>query len=732
MKARNRTGRKTVAKAGRSGLRSRAAVLALLGGLAMTAPLGQPALAQSTLPATLMADRVYIDESGRLIAQGSVEIWHGSVRLTAQRVSYDEQHDSLTLVGPLTISNGPDAVVLADQAQLSPQLQAGVLTSARLVLDQQLQIAAARMERGANGVSQLDSVVASSCPVCASNPTPLWEIRADRVQHDENRGQLSFYRAQFRFAGVPVLYLPRFDVPDPGTDRLRGVLRPEVHMNSTFGLRVAVPYFMPFGDTQDLTVTPMASTSGMVSLGLRYRLARENGGIEIGGQITRDDLIPGQDLRGYAYLRALFELSHDWVLTADLIGASDESYLDTYDINDDPRLHATVTLQRITRDQATRLRALGFYSRRPGDVNATLPNTAVQAEMEQHHGFAGGDLTLSLDASGFWRASDTPGNAGRDVSRAGLGLSWRRSAVLPAGLLATAAVDARVDHVRYQDTVVFTDPVTREAVQGMIEFRWPWARVAPGEAGQVIEPVVQVISSRRTDDVLPNDDHTMPELDEGNLFALRRYAGHDVPDDGSRVNAGLRWARHDPDGWTAEALVGRIWRDGPLYGYSPAHLQPLGRTESHWLLAGRVSNTEGYAMTARFLVSPDNDLSRVETNVAWSTASTDVSTSYLYVPASVTESRPNDLSAWTIDITRRHRNGWATSFGWDYDVGQSLIAAARTGLKFTNECLAFEMSFERLFVTPTNSTADTRFDLSVDLLGIGGRAPSSGGRTCRG
>ena len=393
-KARKSTGLTRVADATLSRLRASVAGASLLAALTLASPL----LAQAPIPATLMADQVYVDSAGRLIAQGSVEIWHGSIRMTAQRVSFDQRHDSLILEGPLTISDGPDTVVLADEAQLAPSLRAGVLTSARLVLDQQLQIAAARMERGTNGVSQLDQVVASSCPVCATNPTPLWEIRADRVQHDENNGQLRFYRTQFRLAGVPIFYAPRLDLPAPGNDRLRGVLRPEVHSDSTFGLRVGVPYFIPFGDTQDLTVTPMASTSGMVSLGLRYRLARSNGGIEIGGQISSDDLIPGKDLRGYGYMRALFHLRNDWVLSADVIGASEASYLDTYDISDDPRLHGHVTLERIRRDHASRVRMLGFYSMRPGDVNETLPNVAVQAETEHHHTVMGGDFSVGLSS----------------------------------------------------------------------------------------------------------------------------------------------------------------------------------------------------------------------------------------------------------------------------------------------------------------------------------------------
>lgn len=683
-----------------------------------------------SLPATLMADQVYVDASGRLIATGAVEIWHGSTRLTARRVVFDQRRDSLQIEGPITISDGPDTLILADAAQLSPSLQAGILTSARLVLDQQLQVAAARIERGTNGVSQLDAVVASSCPVCAADPTPLWEIRAQRVLHDQTSGRLRFERAQFRFAGVPIFYAPRLDLPEPGRTRARGLLRPEVSLDSDLGLAVGLPYFIPLGDSQDVTLTPRASTAGMVSLGFRWRMARANGGIEIGGQISHDDLVT-QNLRGYGYVRALFHLANDWVLTADLRAASDRTYLETYNITDDARLSGHATLERIRRDQAARARVLGFYSLRAADVNDQLPNTAMQAALEQHHALAGGDLTVQVGASAFWRQSSTDGDAGRDVARADLALTWRRSAVIAGGLLVTTALDARVAHVRVADDSAYPDPVTRSAVQGMVEFRWPWAAASAGGARHVVEPVVQLIGARRRGAPLPNDDHTMPELDAGNLFALTRYSGQDAPDDGTRVNAGLHWTRYADSGWTAEALVGRIWRDRPLAGFPAGHVQPLGRDRSDWLLAGRLSLPDGLSWTARVLVDPASTLSRAETNLAWTGGRTEVATRYLYLPASSFEDRTVDLSEWSVDVTRHFTSGWATTVGWDYDVGQSLFATARTGLAYVNECLSFDMTLARHFVTATNPSASTRFDMRIELLGIGGRAPSTGGRTCR-
>ena len=122
-------------------------------------------------------------------------------------VIYDQSSDRLIITGPIVLSDGQGTVILASQAEMSADLTEGLLVSARLVLDQQLQLAAAELRRAGGRYTEMDHVVASSCRVCAGNPTPLWELRATSVVHDQVEQQLYFTNAQLRVAGVPVFYI---------------------------------------------------------------------------------------------------------------------------------------------------------------------------------------------------------------------------------------------------------------------------------------------------------------------------------------------------------------------------------------------------------------------------------------------------------------------------------------------------------------------------------------------
>ena len=107
------------------------------------------AQAQSTdtLPAILVADDVSIDQERVLNAQGNVEAFQGKVHLKAVSISYDPKSGSLSITGPITIQDGDDITILADQAELSTDLHNGLLLGARMVMDQRLQLASVEMNR---------------------------------------------------------------------------------------------------------------------------------------------------------------------------------------------------------------------------------------------------------------------------------------------------------------------------------------------------------------------------------------------------------------------------------------------------------------------------------------------------------------------------------------------------------------------------------------------------------
>jgi LPS-assembly protein len=165
---------------------------------------------------TLVADSVAVQSDQVLVAKGHVEVFFKTQHLTASQITYDKKANRLTITGPIRIEDGASTVILADQADLSADLTEGLLTSARIVLDQKLQLAASAVLKSDGGrYTTMRNVVASSCTICKGSTTPLWEIRAHEVVHDKENQQIWFSQATLRFFNVPVLYVPILRVPDP-------------------------------------------------------------------------------------------------------------------------------------------------------------------------------------------------------------------------------------------------------------------------------------------------------------------------------------------------------------------------------------------------------------------------------------------------------------------------------------------------------------------------------------
>jgi len=719
------------------------ALACCLGAAVTVVPTLRPAEAQtqSQSPrfATLVADRLYIDGANLLIAEGNVEALYGTTRLQARRIVYNRTTGDLSVEGPLVLNDGREVVMLADAAELSDGMRRGLIQSARVVFDEQLQVAAATVERLDERFTEMTSVVASSCEICDSRPTPLWEIRASRIVHDEEELQVYFENAQFRLFGLPVAYLPRLRVPDPRLERATGFLSPRFTFNTGHGVGLRAPYFIVLSQDKDLTLTPFVASKGTRALEFRYRQAFATGRLELGGLVGRDSIRPG-NTRYLGYALGEFELGNGYRFSFNLIHPSDRGLLEDYD-RSEARLTSDITVERIRRDERIRLQALQFRSLRLADVNARLPNQVGQAVLERRQDMPGlgGVAGFRLEAH-IHRRKQTfaglpepvpgfgPGPRPRQMGRLSLDLDWRRDAVLPGGVLGAVGAQLGLDHVRLSQTGgAFPTSVSRVTPNLMVELRWPLVRSGSSGVSHVIEPVAQVIWGRDQLGNLPHEASRMPELDEGNLFTYDRFVGRDVREAGLRGNLGFSWTRHDPDGWSSTLTLGRIWRQRDLGQFSTA--TPLAGGRSNWLLSGSLDTMDGLSLSNRSLFTTDFKLQRTAFELDWTTERYSISTSYMRIPGNAFEDRTATASEWSLEGTRQINDYWTGRVAWRYDIAQSRAARALVGLNYENECLRMEMGIERQFASATTPAARTSFGLNVDILGVGGN-PGRNRRAC--
>ncbi|NND21754.1 MAG: LPS-assembly protein LptD [Silicimonas sp.] len=687
-----------------------------------------PAAAQDM--ASLVADRISVDPSGRLTATGNVEVFYRGTRLTARSVTYTRDGDILTIEGPIRVTEPDGTVLTAAAAELDRDLSDGVLRSARLVLNQQLQLAANEISRVGDRYTRLNRVVASSCEVCAARPTPLWEIRAGSVIHDTEERQLYFSNAQIRVAGIPVFYIPRLRLPDPTLERARGFLIPRFRTSSDLGTGIKLPYFVPIGDHADVTLTPyLSSSTRTVELAFRQNLRR--GRVNAIGALTDDDI---DGARGYLFADVAYRLPRGFLLNGQLELASDPGYLFTYDYSGKDRLTNQINVTRVRSKDVFRTSITEFRTLRDSEIaiRDTLPDRLVDVfylRKVPELSF-GGRTTISVEALTLNRPSATD-VVGRDVSRIGTEIDWRKDRVFGPGLVAVGELGARLDVYNVGQDSNFATTQSRFAPRAAAELRWPFARTMANGAREVLEPVlrIDVADSGGTD--VPLEDSSVIEFDEANLFSHTRYPGVDGIEDGVRVAAGLAWRRDDPAGWTLDAAMGRIAHlDGDLgFGVGSG----LSGDQSEWLVAARFAMADRLFLANRSLFDENIDFTLSETRIDWQASDFSLGSSYIFAVPEPAEGRLDRLSEWSFDGSYDLNDRWTASANWRYDFKTGRAARTGVGLDYRSECIDVSLSLTRRYADSTAVDPTTDFGFRVSLVGVGGNdgAPRRS-RSCRG
>lgn len=682
--------------------------------------------------ATVLADTMVLQGDRTLIAAGGVVVWYQGARLVASRLIVDGASGDLTIEGPVHLSRpgarNPDdeAVLIADSAQLDRELQDGIIRGARLVIARELQLAATELTRTGNGrMTRLTHVVASSCQVCATNPTPLWEIRARSITHDAETRLLTFDHPQMRAFGVPVAAVPfTITAPDPTVERKSGFLRPEIRTTSGLGFGVKLPYFQTLGDHADLTLTPYLSVNRTRTLEARYRQAWRNAVTEWNGAISRDDIEPG-DTRGYLFGNALVDLPRDYRLGLQLQLASDRGYLLDYDITDADRLWSGVTLERVTRDKLFFGRVGNYRSLRDDEDNDTSPAQVADALWQRRFTprLIGGEGLMEWSIHAHRRPSDAD-IVGRDVARGSVGLDWRRTEILPGGLVGAALAGLDADLYRIAQDDRFDDVESRVDPMVGVELRWPLAG-SSGGATHLVEPVAQILwSPRGRDDDIPNEDSRLIEFDEGNLFSDNRFPGYDVRETGLRANIGVGWTRIDPAGWSLGLTGGRVLRARDDDAFADA--SPLGGRRSDWLLAANYDSGTGLAIANRALFDDSFNVSRNELRVGWLRPDLQLSAGHLWINSDENESRDRDISELTANVGWQIAEGWWGNAETRYDFQADRAQKAALEVTYRNECITLEMGLSRRFTDSDSVRPETSFDLSVRLGGFGSQKDGPG------
>ena len=663
-------------------------------------------------PVRMIADRIEIAPDGDLIASGDIEIFYGAENLIAEDIRYDTETETLKVTGSILYTDENGDTIEAEFAELSRDLQNGLLKSARIMLENQLELQAAEMERIDGITAELRGVAATSCISCDTRP-PLWQVRASAVRHDKLKRTVHFKNAQVRVADIPILYLPRLRIPDPSLKRAAGFLVPSIRSTSRLGTGVVVPYFIPIGTDKDITLTPYISAKTR-TLEVRYRQVVKNGFYSFDGAISDDDIV-SSSLRAYGRIVGKFNVLDGYKLGFTLQSVSDDAYVGDYQLDTSETIESNVKLERTKEDQHQEISLSNHQSLYDNEGNRPFLTSFGQIEQRVPVARIGGTIFVRGEFWGAARSSDLNAT-GRDIVRANTGARYQQVWGLAAGTQIAFEHESRLDHFVIDQDDAYNRQNTTSTHSSALTLRWPL--IGRGKTGAYfVEPIYQIASVRMSKDIaVPAEESTQAEFDQGNLLALSRFPAPDRVETGQRRAVGVNYNYHGMTGYELGLSLGQIEWETQQSDFSQT--SGLAGIKSDLLLAAQLETPIGLNFYARTLLDDQGEAGKSEVISKFNFKKYSVDGRYSFLPADGDEQRNDDIAEWTLNQSYKVGGNWQLSNSLRYDLQADSLATAGIGVKWDGQCASFVFSADRRFTDLGTSPPQTSFGFSIALKGF--------------
>ncbi|WP_119717399.1 LPS assembly protein LptD [Cognatilysobacter tabacisoli] len=297
-------------------------------------------------PTDIEGDQLEGQQDENTIVQGNVALSRGDQFLGTDRLTFNSETGQYVAEGSVRYSDSGMRIV-AERAEGNQQDDSHTITDLRYQLTER---------RGNGGAERIElkgeqgALVGSTYSTCAPSER-AWELRANRIDIDTEKGMGVARNATLRIGKVPVLYVPWFMFPID--DRRRtGLLYPAVSLSGRNGFDWKQPIYLNLAPNYDATVTPRIMTERGASIGGEFRWLYPKGeGTVSGTWMPKDKLpenepfrylnnpitglpIPGATLptdnRGQFSLGATHYFNKFWRARASLGWVSDTHYLEDF------------------------------------------------------------------------------------------------------------------------------------------------------------------------------------------------------------------------------------------------------------------------------------------------------------------------------------------------------------------------------------------------------------------
>ncbi len=683
--------------------------------------------AGSNLPLLLQADElVYDNKNNRIIAKGNVEVYYKNYALSSDELMYDQKGNTLNAIGNVRIKEPDGAVVTADRITLTEDFRDGFIRSFKAVTKEEARISAANAYKEGN-TTVFEKGTFTPCKPCENNPDapPIWQIKANKITHKKDEGNVYFEDGTFEVFGVPVAYIPYFYYPDPTVKRRSGLLAPEFGQSNDLGFTAGVPYYHVFSPSTDLTVTPVITTEAGFLLKTDWRQRLETGAYRVDAAGVFDDGQEGSEqFRGSVQTAGQFDLGSFWKWGWDATLESDNTFRRFYKIDDALQTDRISTVYLLGQSDRNYFEAhlyhFGGLTARDDDNSDSIVHPVLDYNYIFADPILGGEL--SYDGNVLSLSRDNGGDVSRLINQ----VQWRRQFTDPIGQVITPFMQARADLFKstsFTDPVSFRDEDSTTAFRGQavggVEYRYPFVKHTT-TATHVIEPIGQVITRNdvRDQNELPNEDSQSLIFDDTLLFDTNKFSGYDRLETGTRANYGVQYSIDTASGLNARAVVGQSYH---IAGDNPfVNDTGLGTDASDYVAGVYVDLLRNVNLTTQVRLDEDDlDVKRTDVQVSGYYGPLMAAVNYVNADAQPELGFDDKREEVAALAALKVADNWTVFGDMRYALDRDDFVRNSVGIKYTDECFVLSVVYAETNIRDGDIQPDQSILVRYDILQLG-------------
>ncbi len=638
--------------------------------------------------------------------------------IRADKIVYDTKTETIKTTGNTEITNASGQRLTLVDSYLSKDGDNLAGDDIKMWLGRHVYIESDSITRDGD-ITIARHAMFTACEDC-DNYGDAWEITATTIKHDMADRMLMFYNPVLWTYGIPVFWLPYYEMPDPGVKHKTGFLMPDFESTNKMGTQFNIPYYVYLSDTHDLTFKFSYLTRENPLFQLEHRLNLPHSEFRTHGSFTHNK--EGEN-RWHIFNNDVIELGEYARASIFLERASDKTYLQKYGFyGDQPYLDSGAKLELFGQSSYVvadahifqELRAsTGHWSAPSGNI---LPN--IRATHQTSPIFAETYATFSADVLGI---SGDGTASQRMIGDARITSPW----TLWGGNRLTLSASTRYDIYHFNNTELvngetFSGLKNRFLPSGYVEWGLPLMRSGTSWT-QVIEPRARLTIMRHTgaDEFALNNDSAGALLSDSTLFSANRFSGLDLWENGTYADYGVRYATFNSDGRTFEFFVGQTYDFEDRAATDPNSGFHNGASD----YVGRVSfnNSSWIDLSSRFRLSQDTlALRHMETSAVIGNSRNFINVGHIwsqqFLDTSFTQGDDiNEIMGGAgIQLTDR----WSVRFNATYNLTYGDFQRHTGGLFYNHPCYYMSVEYRRdnaiKYDYVGTTTFQFRFGMSID------------------